>query len=402
MPENSNNNENPDFWNQEATKFVTKVNEVLHHHNGNGIKKVEVNFPLSSSHASDLDRWVAFTAASGSRTLNLILSGHHGIIATPDAERYSFPLKHFVDLRGCQLRILLLSMCSLESVSAKLSGFSYLHCLSLHRVSVVDSVVLNIMSSCRALHHFSLQRCHQLITMRTSHAELVYLEVRNCKSLISISIHAERLECFSYKGHKVGIEYECAPILHRLHVFFVKNNECPLDFLGALPKLRSLTVQFPTCLQVSRVLQHSKIFAGLKKIVLCLLTSWKTSICSVAYLLKAAPLVEILVLQVYGNLQPPRKQKVIWPKKCTFRRLRSIYIGGFSGEPELMGLKSFLLKRSPMLKKLVIDTHPHKYKGFSKWKREKSEDATRCNYARGVALTHLPHEIPSTVKFRVI
>ena len=107
-------------------------------------------------------------------------------------------------------------------------------------------------------------------------------------------------------------------------------------------------------------------------------------------------------MQVYGNLQPPRKQKVIWPKKCTFRRLRSIYIGGFSGEPELMGLKSFLLKRSPMLKKLVIDTHPHKYKGFSKWKREKSEDATRCNYARGVALTHLPHEIPSTVKFRVI
>ena len=221
MPENSNNNENPDFWNQEATKFVTKVNEVLHHHNGNRIKKVEVNFPLSSSHASDLDRWVAFTATSGSRTLNLILSGYHGMSATPDAERYSFPLKHFMDLRGCQLRILLLSMCSLESVSAKLSGFSYLDCLSLRRVSVVDSVVLNIMSSCRVLRQFSLQRCHQLISMRTSHAELVYLEVRNCKSLISISIHAERLECFSYKGHKVDIEYECAPILHRLHVFFL-------------------------------------------------------------------------------------------------------------------------------------------------------------------------------------
>jgi hypothetical protein len=113
--------------------------------------------------------------------------------------------------------------------------------------------------------------------------------------------------------------------------FFVKNNECPLDFLGALAKLRSLTLQFPTCLQVCKnsvcdisricivaefvlsflffsffwcylqvscVLQHSKIFAGWKKIVLCL-TSWKTSICLVASLLKAAPLVEILVLQVY-------------------------------------------------------------------------------------------------------
>jgi hypothetical protein len=157
MPENSNYNENPDFWNQEATKFVTKVNEVLRHHSGNGIKEVEVNFPLSSSHASDLDRLVAFAAASGSRTLNLILSGYHGMIATPHTEQYSFLLKHFVDLRGCQLRQLLLSMCSLESVSAKLSGFSYLDCLSLHRVSVVDSVVLNILSSCHALCHSSLQ-----------------------------------------------------------------------------------------------------------------------------------------------------------------------------------------------------------------------------------------------------
>jgi endonuclease/exonuclease/phosphatase family metal-dependent hydrolase len=39
VPANANKNENPDFWNQEATKFVTKVNEVLHHHNGNGIKR---------------------------------------------------------------------------------------------------------------------------------------------------------------------------------------------------------------------------------------------------------------------------------------------------------------------------------------------------------------------------
>jgi hypothetical protein len=47
-----------------------------------------------------------------------------------------------------------------------------------------------------------------------------------------------------------------------------------------------------------------------------------------------------------------------------------------------MRLLSFLLKRSPVLKKLAIDTHPRKYKGC-KWRREKSEDATRCDYARG-------------------
>ncbi|RCV09450.1 hypothetical protein SETIT_2G029700v2 [Setaria italica] len=401
VPENSNNNENPDLWNQEATKFVSKVNEVLHHHNGNGIKKIEVKFPLSSSHSADLDHWVEFAATSGSKTLNLILSGYHGMGATRHAEKYSFPLKHFVDLGGCRLHQLHLSMCSLEIVSAKLSGFCYLDSLSLHRVSVVDSVVLNIMSSCCALRRFGLQRCHRLINMRFAHAKLVDLVVLGCKGLISISIHAEKLKYFSYKGHKVDIEYECTPVLHKLRAFFVKNNECPLDFLGHLPNLTALTLQFPTCLQVSRVLQHSKRFAGLKNIVLCLLTSWKTSIRSVAYLLKDAPLVETLVLQVYGNLQPQSKLKIIWPKKCILGRLHAIRIRGFSGEPELMRLLSFLLKRSPWLKKLDIDTHPHKYSGFNKWKRKKSEDATRCYYARGVALTHLPLEIPSTVTLRV-
>ena len=124
--------------------------------------------------------------------------------------------------------------------------------------------------------------------------------------------------------------------------------------------------------------------------------------CVVIFCQRFTLLCRFIYLQVHGNLQPPSKLKVIWPKKCTLRRLRTIHIRGFSGELELMRLLSFLLKRSPVLKKLVIDTHPHKYKAFSKWKRERSEDATRCNYTRGVALTHLPREIPSTVKFRVI
>ncbi|CAL5067116.1 unnamed protein product [Urochloa decumbens] len=401
VPENSNNNENPDFWNQETTKFVTKVNEVLHHHYGKGMNKFEVRFPLSSSHAVELDRWVAFAAASGSKKINLFLSGYHGMVTAQHAEKYNFPLKHFVDLRGCQLRHLRLSMCTLETVSAKLSGFSYLVSLSLFRVSVIDSVAMNIMSSCRALRRFCLQQCHWLINMRFSHASLVDLIVRSCKGLISISFHAERLECFEYKGHKVDVEYECTPVLHKLHAFFVKTDECPLDFLGTLPKLTALTLQFPTCISCTASLQHRKGFAGLKNIVLCLLTSWKTSIRSVSYLLKAAPLAETLVLQVYGNLQPPSKLKVTWPKKCTLRRLHTIKVSGFSGEPELMCLLSFLLKRSPLLKKLDIDTHPHKYRGFNKWKREESEDATRCYYARGMALTHLTQEIPSTVTFRV-
>jgi len=39
------------------------------------------------------------------------------------------------------------------------------------------------------------------------------------------------------------------------------------------------------------------------------------------------------------------------------KKLQSIIIGGFSGEPELMELTFFLLQRSPALRTLAIDTH---------------------------------------------
>ncbi|TVU41140.1 hypothetical protein EJB05_14636 [Eragrostis curvula] len=387
------------LWSSEDTEFVNKVNGVLRHHNAIGIKKFKVKFPLSfGAHASALDRWVEFAAASGSEELDVILNGP---VPAPDAEPYSFPLKYFVDLSGCRLRRLILSACRLETAPANLSGFCYLEGLKLNCVSVVDSVVQNIMSCCCALRHLSLRRCHQLINVRTSHAKLVHLEFLLCTRLVSISIHAEKLRTFSYKGRKINIDYECAPVLSNLCVLFVKASECPLYFIGALPKLRTVILQFPSPVEVPCVLQHSVGFAALKEIMLCLLTSWEKSICSVVNLLKAAPRVEILKLEVYENsLQSPTELKIKWPEKGTLKRLHTIRIGGFSGEPELMELLVFLLGRSPVLKTLLIDTHRSYYKAWCNgWKREVSEDDTRCNYARELALSHLAPIVPSTVKF---
>jgi len=327
---NSNYLENPDLWNSEATKFVHKVNELLRHHNGSGVQEFKVQFPLTSAHAPDINRWVVFAVTSGAKSLKLLLSlcDVHGMVAIQHVEPYSFPLKHFTDVVGCKLHRLHLSNCSIETVHANLSGFSYLYCLKLDSVAVVDAVVLNIMSSCSALRLMGLRKCHQLINLRASHPQLLCMEVYDCKSLISISIHAEKLVDFSYKGHKVDVQYEYAPVVHSLSAHFVKKNECPLECIGAHFKLRSLTLQFPSRLQVCKgsvslvctsvqvllllkftffflcyikvpcVLQKGERFAGLKEIVLCLLTSWKERIHSVAYLLKAAPVVETFKLEV--------------------------------------------------------------------------------------------------------
>uniref|UniRef100_A0A0A9BME6 At1g61320/AtMIF1 LRR domain-containing protein n=1 Tax=Arundo donax TaxID=35708 RepID=A0A0A9BME6_ARUDO len=130
---NSNYRENPDFWSSEATRFVHKVNEVLRHHNGNRVKKFKVHFPLTSAHASELDGWVTFAAASHTESLVLCLCDEHGM-ATRHAELYDVPLKHFSDVRGCQLRQLWITNCSLETVPANLNGFSYLVSLLLNHV----------------------------------------------------------------------------------------------------------------------------------------------------------------------------------------------------------------------------------------------------------------------------
>ncbi|XP_039793345.1 uncharacterized protein LOC120659318 isoform X3 [Panicum virgatum] len=429
VPANSDYHGNPDFLNSEATKFVNKVIGVLRHHKCNRIKKFEVKFPLSSVHASELDRWVAFAATSGSEMVNFILSNYNGMVRldTQHAKRYLFPLEHYVDLGGCQLRYIFLSTCSFKTVPANLIGFPYLVSLRLDFVKVVDEVLQSIISSCRALRQLYLGRCHKLINLRTSHAELLALGVHNCRRLLSISIHAEKLKHFSYMGNKVvNIEYECAPVLCELNALFLHGGEFPLECIGVCPELKTLRLQFPSRLQVSRILHLSGRFTSLKEIMLCILTSWKKSIRFVPYLLKAARLVERLELEVHGSLRPPKMLKIRWPKNFTPTRLHTIRIGGFSGESEMVQLVFFLLSWSPMLKTLTIDTHPRNYVGYnkwkreeseddarsnyardnyvgySKWKREESEDDARSNYARDVVSTHLAPNVPCTVKLTIM
>ena len=174
-------------------------------------------------------------------------------VATQHAERYLFPLEHYVDLRGCQLRYMFLSTCSLETVPANLIGFSYLLTLRLDFVQVVDEVLQSIISSCRALRRLHLVRCDKLINLRISHAELLALGVHNCWRLLSISIHAEKLKLFSYMGNKgVNIEYECAPVLCELNALCLCGGGFPLGCIGigVFPELKMLRLQFPSRIQV--------------------------------------------------------------------------------------------------------------------------------------------------------
>jgi hypothetical protein len=45
-----------------------------------GVQRFKVRFPLTSAHAADLDRWVAFAATSGAKNLEFSLFNRHDFL----------------------------------------------------------------------------------------------------------------------------------------------------------------------------------------------------------------------------------------------------------------------------------------------------------------------------------
>ncbi|KAF7086925.1 hypothetical protein CFC21_090170 [Triticum aestivum] len=322
--EKSRYHENPLLWNDVATKFVNKVNGLLHSRCGNKIKEFSIRFPLTSAHASNLDHWIDFAIAASTEKLFLDLDNK-------------------CCKEGCMI-------CAKGRMPANLSGFSYIKYLMLARVSIVDETISNIVSSCCALESLVLQYCHQLIHLTASHARLQILVVQFCKSLVSICIRADNIESFVYMGYKINIDCEHTKFLDMLHVYYVNKDDCALDFISAFPKLPKLEFL------VYRVLQHATRFAGLTTDILILMKPWKEDISSVAYLLKSAPLIEYFGLHGCCKLHQHTQLNIPWPEDFILSRLYTIIIGGFSGEFELMELVYFLLRSTPALDVFGIDT----------------------------------------------
>ncbi|XBI50114.1 hypothetical protein VPH35_113572 [Triticum aestivum] len=268
--EKSRYHENPLLWNDVATKFVNKVNGLLHSRCGNKIKEFSIRFPLTSAHASNLDHWIDFAIAASTEKLFLDLDNKcckEGCMicakgVNTASEPYEFLLGRFFYGRACSLDELTIFNCSIGRMPANLSGFSYIKYLMLARVSIVDETISNIVSSCCALESLVLQYCHQLIHLTASHARLQILVVQFCKSLVSICIRADNIESFVYMGYKINIDCEHTKFLDMLHVYYVNKDDCALDFISAfpkLPKLEFLVIQSYMLTGISRVAACYKV-----------------------------------------------------------------------------------------------------------------------------------------------
>ncbi|CAN6296159.1 unnamed protein product [Urochloa humidicola] len=388
----------PGAGSESGRRLAGAASSVLCHHRGAGVDKLVLALPLSPSiHAAVLDQAMEFAASA--RTLELHLSLTGSSPAPPPY--YEFP--HWLFAGGRLQRLLLCDVGLDVSSTRNLEGMARLTHLNLTRVTVDDAGVASVLAACAALAILELNECRQLVHVAASHGGLHVLSVRGCGGLKSVAVESSSLLELAYDGHKVDIDCRRAPAIVMLVLYMT--NGCPVDCVAAggsaLPKLRQLCLQFPSPLISAP--RHGWRFEGLLKILLLFKTPCREHVASVASLLVAAPLVKELRIEAYSDLPvpPPNKQAIQWPARCSPKKLQSIAIGGFSGEPELMELVSFLLQRSPAIRTLTIDTH-RQHVNVWRWRREEAEDTVRCYYARGIVWTHLVPKIPSTVKFTIL
>ncbi|CAM0876628.1 unnamed protein product [Alopecurus aequalis] len=380
-------------------EFIGRVNDLLLRHQGTGVQLFEVRFGLNSTHAADLDKWVQFASESGAQCviINLRQKGipcsEHSVVSS----RYNFPLQCFGGGQRSSLRKLRLTNCIL-SPPLHCSAFSSLVRLFLKHVTIADSDIQNICSSCTILRILRLGRCDDLVDLRISHEVLIYLDIFRCKKLVSIEIDATSLAFFEYDGHEVHINCVSAPNMRQMVTKF-ENTNCSLaKNINALQLIKKVTLTFLSPSEEPRSIIYLKKFTFLQFVNLFILPSWN-NVVAVTYLLKATPYLKRLRLEACSKEHHYMENfRVKWPEGISLDKLRSITVGGFTAQAPLIELLVCLMRVATGLRYLQIDPHHHLCKGMGKWVRENVGDKAARDHARNAAMATIALKIPPSTK----
>uniref|UniRef100_A0A8I6XU16 At1g61320/AtMIF1 LRR domain-containing protein n=1 Tax=Hordeum vulgare subsp. vulgare TaxID=112509 RepID=A0A8I6XU16_HORVV len=381
--------------------FIERVNELLRRHDGTGVRVFEVYFELNSTHAAHLDKWVQFASEAGAQ--DVMLSLCKNMTSCPEhlvtANRYNFPLHCFGDGRQrSSMQQLDLTNCifmpPLDS-----SAFSSLVRLLLERVTITDSGIQNICSSCPILCFLRLARCDDLVNVRISHEELICLDIFRCNKLASVEIHATGLLIFEYDGREVHINYASTPNMRTLVNKFGNRNGYLSDGVEAMERIKKITLTFLSPSEKHGFILYAVKFPAVQFIDLSILPSWH-NVLAVSYLLKATPCIKRLRLEARGGDQHyPDGVEVNWPQGVSLKRLRFITVGGYAGQAPLVELLAFLVHEGTRSRRtcLKIDPRHHLWKGLGRWLREDVGDKLARDRARKAAEETLRSRLSSRV-----
>ena len=87
-----------------------------------------------------------------------------------------------------------------------------------------------------------------------------------------------------------------------------------------------------------------------------------------------------------------------WPVGFSLKRLRAIFVGGFTAQAPLVELLACLVRAATGLRFLQINPHHHLWKGMGRWAREDVGDEAARDRARNFARETIGLKLAPSVK----
>lgn len=323
---------------QERSKYINWVNNVLELHRGCDINEFKVRFDLCDFHQSDITNWVY--AALGKRVQYIKLDlwpGRYG-------QYYTFPQEFYN---------------SIESGHG-LSGIKFLRCLHFKTVNVSGQNLELFIQNCPLLDRLCVDHSKTLIRLRVigSSIQLKYLEIQSCYLMEEIEISAPSLLSFRYYGQAIKIHIENVPQLVDVsirgsHAFRVMYFIGPI--ISCFPQLK--TLELDSC---NEVYMQFSLFQLPKLIDLRLrvTTPNRESLLGLTCIMKACPFLQKLILQLNDHGRRLGKKRQQFPK-YSHQHLKAVELHGFLGRQFDVELAQYLFQNATMLEKLTIE--PSRY-----------------------------------------
>ncbi|KAJ4954636.1 hypothetical protein NE237_011419 [Protea cynaroides] len=367
-----------EFWAEDDRRceFIRWADLILQLNQRQNVDVFRVQFYLGQESAHHLDRWTAYAAEKGVQELVLDLDMCNKYLLEDDL--YNFPCWLFPQDKEPHIKHLFLNSCILR-LPPDFRALSSLLVLSLENVLISEEDILYILSNSLLLESLKVKNCPSLVSLKIDGPcpQLKHLSISWCHHLENIEIVAIKLLSFEYVGIMPKLSFKFVPQLVTVSIYTKWGNLSSgiTDVLGRLatdtPRLENLLLLTPT---MKEYVLPAKLSASinLKKLVLMVRTSNRGSLIPfTAAFLKVSPFLQKFMLHLMAG--SPCKGIVTEVKhsssECLHHQLKEVQISGFRGSPDEIELASYILRISPALEKLTIDTKFTNYDGEGTWNK---------------------------------
>ncbi|CAL5054532.1 unnamed protein product [Urochloa decumbens] len=389
--------------------FTNKVDQILKHHSGIGVKTFNLQVysvydEKDNCHLLRLDSWLQIVVKRGIEELVLNPLGMMGA-------KYNFPCSLFSDDAGELLQHLSLTVCEFHP-TIKIGCLKSLTTLQLHIVHIEDGELECILASSFTLEKLDLMYCSEIIFLKIPCLQwLSCLEVSTCSKLKAIESKAPNLSSFRFAGDlHVKLSLGKALKIKELYrqckdAAYYARTELP----SRMPNLERLSIYSQTE-AVNAPTLPSK-FLHLKYLVIAL-DRMDYDFLSLVSFFDASPSLETFTLDVIPGLREPVSifDDPSAPRMMTEHhqnKLKSVHINNFSSARTLVELTCHIVVSTKSLECLTLDTN----KGWPKCSDDEETDScflmseaalAEAERALSAVQTYIKPKVSSTVELNVL